>query len=81
VRPKRAVNIVPAGMGRVDRAGFHFRKARKIYESVRSPGRPDPSKVLKGKDLLEQKQRIRSDGEKPKFRFPYQSESDSEDWE
>jgi len=81
VRPRRAVNIVPTGMGRVDRAGFYYRKARKFYETSLTPGRTDPSKVLKGKDLLDKKQRIQGGGERPKFHFPYESPADGEEWE
>jgi ferredoxin-type protein NapG len=80
-RPRRAVNVIPTGMGRVDEAGFYFQKARKNYDAAASPEKEGSSGVLKGEKLLEQKQRIEGAQEKPKFDFPYQQPKGNEGWE
>jgi ferredoxin-type protein NapG len=79
-RPRRAVNIVPTGMGRVDEAGFYFRKAKGHHESAQSPAQ-SPAGVLKGEQLLEQKSRIEGTKELPKFDFPYETPKKIEGWD
>jgi len=81
VRPRRAVNIVPTGMGRTDEAGFYFRKARRRYEEAVSPETRESRKPLKGKELLDRKSRIDGSRDVPKFKFPYQPERTLEDGE
>ncbi len=69
-RPKRAVNVIPTGMGRVDEAGFYFRKAKSIFDISHSKESDSPRKPLRGQGLIEQKFRIDSSGKQPKFEFP-----------
>ena len=80
-RPRRAINVLPAGMGKTDEAGFHFRKARKHYEEVSVQGPRDPNEALKGTDLLERKQEIDGSASTPDFDFPYELGDGTEDWE
>jgi len=80
-RPRRAVNVIPAGMGRADEAGFYFRKARKHYESSTAIETKTPSGVLKGEKLLEQKSRIEGTRGEPDFSFPYETPKKMEGWE
>lgn len=80
-RPRRAVNIIPAGMGRKDEAGFYFHKARKHYESSSTIQTKTPSGVLKGEDLLEKKSRIEGTRGEPEFSFPYETPKKMEGWE
>jgi ferredoxin-type protein NapG len=80
-RPDRAINVVPTGMGRVDEAGFYFRKARKHYESEERPKKPGVGKALKGEELLKEKNAIEGTTEKPKFDFPYEQPKSVEGWE
>ncbi len=80
-RPKRAINIIPSGMGRVDEAGFYFRKARGHYESAGTAGRQEQQGVLKGDKLLERKSRIDGASDQPKFDFPYEAPKSIEGWD
>ncbi len=80
-RPRRAINVVPSGMGMTDEAGFHFRKARKHYEEVSEQVETDPNQPLRGIDLLERKQKIDGSGSTPEFDFPYELGEGTEDWE
>ncbi len=79
-RPKRAVNIFPAGMETKDEAGFYFRKARTRYEQAESGG-GEPEGAMKGLEVLEQKERIDGSGPAPEFEFPYEVETEIEGWE
>ena len=79
VRPQRAVNVLPAGMGRVDEAGFYFRKARKHFEK-RSELGPETQRPLKGEQLLDQKYRIDSSREAPSQRVPTKVPETLEGW-
>lgn len=78
-RPRRAINIVPTGMGRVDEAGFFFRKARRHYESASE--KETSGKVFKGDLLLEKKSRIHGPKEQPEFEFPYKTPKTIEGWD
>ncbi|MDQ7785121.1 MAG: 4Fe-4S dicluster domain-containing protein [Desulfomonilaceae bacterium] len=80
-RPARAVNVTPAGMGKVDEAGFYFRKARKSYETSVSVNGEARTRVLKGSELLDRKYKIEGSTEPPAFRFPYDVPDSIEDWE
>ncbi len=81
-RPKRAINIVPSGMGKRDDAGFYFRKAKQRYQSDgQSPVEPSHKGPLKGDLLLEKKQRIEGATDKPVFDFPYDVPDTIEEWE
>jgi ferredoxin-type protein NapG len=80
-RPRRAVNVSPTGMGRVDEAGFYFQKARKNYDSAVSSEIQGGSQVLKGEKLLEQKQKIEGSLEPPKFDFPFETPKGIEGWD
>ena len=80
-RPRRAINVFPAGKGKTDEAGFHFRKARKHYEEVSAQGQRDPNEALKGADLLERKQKINTSGPATDFDYPYETGDGTEDWE
>jgi ferredoxin-type protein NapG len=80
-RPKRAINITPTGMGRVDEAGFYFRKARRHYEVSGTVRKPDPSKALKGQELMDTKQRIDGSRDLPKFKSIGPVEDDLDDWQ
>lgn len=80
-RPARAINVIPTGMGRVDEAGFYFRKARKHYESDAHKRKPGAGTVLKGEDLLREKNAIEGTRDKPKFEFPYEQPKSVEGWE
>ena len=81
VRPRRAINVLPTGMGNVDEAGFYFRKARKHLERAQSAGPVRSGRALTGRELLDRKQRIDSSGTAPKFVFPYEVEQEIEGWE
>jgi ferredoxin-type protein NapG len=81
VRPRRAINIIPTGMGNVNEAGFYFRKARRHAEQLGSSGSGRSGKALSGRELLDRKQRIDGSGKAPKFSFPYEIEQKIEDWE
>ena len=80
-RPKRAINVSPSGMGRVDEAGFYFRKARGHYDATIDPEIVAESKVLKGEKLLEKKSTIAGPNEQPEFKFPYDTPKALEGWE
>ncbi len=80
-RPKRAINVVPSGMGRVDEAGFYFRKARGHHESSATVEKQGQQGVLKGERLIEQKSRIDGSREVPKFDFPYKAPTSIEGWD
>lgn len=80
-RPKRAVNIIPAGMGRSDEAGFYFRKARRHYETTLFTDGQGGSRALTGDELLEMKSRIEGSSEAPKFQFPFEAPKGIEGWE
>ncbi|MBM4328236.1 MAG: 4Fe-4S dicluster domain-containing protein [Deltaproteobacteria bacterium] len=80
-RPKRAINVVPTGMGRPDESGFYFRKARKHFDVSRKTVAGDQSGVLKGDDLMDAKERIDGSGGAPKFTFPYEVDKGLKDWE
>lgn len=80
-RPRRAINVLPAGMGKTDEAGFHFRKARRHYEEISAREPRDPNEALRGADLLERKQEIDGSGSGPDFDFPYEQGDGTEDWE
>ncbi|MFH0823729.1 MAG: 4Fe-4S dicluster domain-containing protein [Pseudomonadota bacterium] len=66
VRPKRAINVAPTGMGLVDEAGYHFRKARKQHDGSGGIEGGKPGKVLKGEELLDRKYKIDGSGDFPK---------------
>jgi ferredoxin-type protein NapG len=80
-QPGRAVNVIPTGMGRVDESGFYFQKARRHYESEAHKRKPGSGEVLKGEDLLREKNAIEGTREKPKFEFPYEQPKSVEGWE
>jgi len=80
-RPQRAINVIPQGMGTPDEAGFYFRKARQHYQEATRTGPGDSGQVLKGADLLERKKSIDGSGSLPQFDFPYEPETQIEDWE
>lgn len=81
VRPERAINVVPTGMGRKEEAGFYFRKAKKQYESTVTVGKARPGGPLKGQELIDRKYQIDSSGKQPTFDFPYEVPKTIEDWE
>jgi hypothetical protein len=68
-------------MGRVDEAGFYFRKARKHYETTLSGEPAGGSKALTGDKLLEIKSRIEGSSEAPKFEFPFETPKGIESWD
>lgn len=80
-RPRRAVNVIPSGMGRVDEAGFYFRRARGHHEAAITGGKETGSGLLKGEGLLEEKSRIEGYRDQPKFDFPYKTPKSIEGWE
>jgi ferredoxin-type protein NapG len=80
-RPRRAINVTPTGMGRVDEAGFYFRKAQSTYRSATSPEKESPGKAFKGDLLLEQKYKIEGSREQPQFEFPYKTPKSIEGWD
>jgi ferredoxin-type protein NapG len=80
-RPRRAVNVIPTGMGRKDEAGFYFRKARKHHDTTSSSEVETSAKALKGEQLLEKKYKIDGSGEQPQFHFPYKPQKSIEGWE
>lgn len=79
-RPRRAVNVIPTGMGRADEAGFFFSKARKHYEGTLS-GEAQATGALTGDKLLEIKSEIEGSSEAPKFQFPYETPKGIEGWD
>jgi ferredoxin-type protein NapG len=81
VRPKRAVKVIPTGMGRADEAGFHYQRAKKRHEITSGARRVDPSKPLKGEDLLKEKSEITGTEHAPKFTFPGEPPKTIEGWE
>lgn len=81
VRPRRAINVTPAGMGRIDEAGFYFRKARKHYEGTVTSRMEISPKAFKGEELLERKAKIEAAPDKPQFRYPYEIQKEIEGWE
>ena len=80
-RPRRAINVIPTGMGAPDEAGFFFRKARKHHEGVASTPDGKPGTALKGSELLDRKQKISGAGQEPSFSFPFEVDTDIEGWE
>lgn len=80
-RPRRAINITPSGMGKVDEAGFYFRKAKKHYESAAAVEPGGKSGVLKGTELIDRKYKIEGSTESPNFSFPYDAPDAIEGWE
>jgi len=79
VRPRRAINVLPAGMGRVDEAGFHFRKAKKHFEKSGTQ-EPAAGKPLKGDQLLDRKYRIDSSRDVPEVKVPLKAPETPEGW-
>ena len=77
-RPRRAINVIPTGMGRIDEAGFAYRKAQKYHEGGQASDRSSSERALKGESLLERKQRIEGGRHVPEFEFPYDQEEDIE---
>lgn len=77
-RPRRAINVTPTGMGRVDEAGFFYRKAKRRYESSRQPA---SGTVLKGEQLLDQKSKIEGSNTPSEFKYPYEIDNKIEGWE
>lgn len=80
-RPRRAVNVIPTGMGRTDEAGFYFRKARRHYDTAASGEKETGTRALKGEQLLEKKYNIDGSGEQPQFQFPFKPQKSIEGWE
>ncbi|MEW6347892.1 MAG: 4Fe-4S dicluster domain-containing protein [Thermodesulfobacteriota bacterium] len=78
VRPARAINVIPAGMGRVDEAGFHFGKARRHFE--RASAAEAEGKALKGEQLLDRKYRIDGSRDVPEFKAPFKVPETLEGW-
>lgn len=81
VVPRRAINVVPAGMGRVDEAGFYFRKARTNFDTAVSAPKEGPGRVLKGRELLDRKDQIPGAKGQPAFEFPYEVPKKIDGWE
>ena len=80
-RPKRAINVFPTGMGRTDEAGFYYRKARTHFDSSQSHEPQTSKKPLSGESLLDQKYKIDSSGQEPKFDFPFEKPRIKGDWD
>ncbi len=80
-RPKRAINVIPTGMGRVDEAGFYYRKAKTHFDVSQTKETKPTSKPLSGESLLDQKYRIDSSGKEPTFEFPYEKPKVRGDWD
>lgn len=80
-RPVRAVEVIPSGMGRMDEAGFYFRKAKSHFDKSRMPQFRQSDKPLSGERLLDEKFKIDSSGKQPTFEFPYDKPSSLEGWE
>ncbi len=80
-RPNRAVQIIPAGMGRIDEAGFYFRKAKTHFYKSRSKIEQPQEKPFSGERLLDEKFKIDATGKQPSFEFPYEKPSSLEGWE
>lgn len=80
-RPKRAINVVPSGMGRVDEAGFYFHKAQSHHRTTSSSEAENRGKAFKGDRLLERKYKIEGAQEQPKFDFPYKTPNSIEGWD
>lgn len=79
--PIRAIHVIPTGMGRIDEAGFYFRKAKSHFEKSRSSASQQPGQPLSGERLLDEKFKIDSSGKQPTFEFPYEKPSSLEGWE
>lgn len=80
-RPRRAINVFPTGMGRVDEAGFYFRKAKTHFDVSHTKEPAASQKALGGESLLEEKFRIDSSGKPPEFKFPYEKPQIKGDWD
>jgi len=80
-RPIRAVEVIPTGMGRIDEAGFYFRKAKSHFDKSRFSNGHQPDKPLSGQRLLDEKLKIDASGKQPTFEFPYEKPSSLEGWE
>jgi len=80
-RPRRAINVTPTGMGKVNEAGFYFRTAKKHYETSTEVEPGGKSRVFKGTELLERKNKIEGSSEPPNFKFPYDVPDSIEGWE
>lgn len=78
-RPRRAVNVIPAGMREADHAGLD---SHRVHKEETGEGEKVPlRKVLKGDELLERKQTIEQSEAEPDFPFPYDPEGERGDWE
>ncbi len=80
-RPLRAVQLMPTDMGRVDEAGFYFRKAKSHFDVSQSERIESPNKPLTGESLLDRKYKIDTFGREPAFEFPYEKPKSTGDWE
>lgn len=80
-RPVRAVSVTPMGLGRVDEAGFYFRKARTHHDTSLVRETEHPGQVLKNDRLLEEKSKIEGARDLPEFKFPYEIKKTIEGWE
>lgn len=78
-RPRRAINVTPSGMGRIDEAGFYFRKAKARFRE--GSQKIESESVLKGQRLLDTKSRIEGSDTPPEFTFPYDPDRKIEGWE
>ncbi len=80
-RPRRAINVIPSGMGRVDEAGFYFGKARRHHDSAVSRAEKPSSGALKGEELLDRKYKIDGSRDASDFQFPYETSDQIEGWD
>ncbi len=80
-RPRRAVTIVPTGMGRPDEAGFYFRRARRHYDAATASDKDVGGGVLTGEKLIEQKAKIQGSRDQPAFQFPYEIQEKIDGWD
>lgn len=80
-RPRRAINVRPAGMNRKDEAGFYFRKAKEHHRATEAQPTHGPDHALHGRELIEEKARIDGAKEEPEFSFPYEAPEEIEGWE
>jgi ferredoxin-type protein NapG len=74
--PKKAINIIPKGMEDIESAGYYYRKSKVIQEKSNKK-----KELLKGDDLIKEKQGISSFGEKPNFKVNFEVQEHIEDWD
>ncbi len=70
----KSVSIIPAGMGNEDLAGLYYQRSRRNFKKA------DDGGGYGGDDAIQKKMSIDSAGEKPEFKFDYETTDKIDGW-